>query len=50
MMVNVITQKPEQKEKAATTERALAPFGDFPFFLSRLRDEFDRMFDLFTRP
>jgi HSP20 family protein len=48
-MPNVITQKLEQKEKAATTERALAPYGDFPFFLSRMRDEFDRMFDRFTR-
>jgi HSP20 family protein len=48
-MPNVITQKPEQKEKAATRERALAPYGDFPFFLSRMRDEFDRLFDQFAR-
>jgi HSP20 family protein len=47
-MPNVSTQKPEQKEKAATTERALAPYGDFPFFLSQMRDEFARMFQRFT--
>jgi len=48
-MANVITEKPEQKEKAATRERALAPYGDFPFFLSRMRDEFGRMLERFTR-
>jgi HSP20 family protein len=28
---------------------ALSPFGEFPFFLSRMRDEFDRLFERLSR-
>jgi HSP20 family protein len=37
-----------KKEDRAATGGALAPSGDFPFMLSRLRDEFDRLFEDFA--
>jgi len=46
-MANLITQKPKQEEKVAAPRGALAPYSDFPFFLSRMRDEFEQMFDRF---
>lgn len=38
---------PQTKEKEEITPRggAVAPYSEFPFFLSRMRDEFDRLFD-----
>lgn len=50
------TQTPQKTKQShevvpATPRREgmLTPFGEFPFFLSRIRDEFDQMFDRFTR-
>jgi HSP20 family protein len=40
---------PRKKREAAGPEPALAPYGDFPFFLSRIQDEFDRLLDRFSR-
>jgi HSP20 family protein len=40
-----IAQKTQQKQESAPRGGALAPYGEFPFFLSRMRDEFDRLFD-----
>jgi HSP20 family protein len=37
------------KQKRGGTSGELAPFGDFPFSLSRMRDEFDRLFDRLAR-
>jgi HSP20 family protein len=48
-MANVTTEKPKQEEKPGTREKALAPYGDFPFFLGRMRDEFDRLMERFSR-
>jgi HSP20 family protein len=46
-MANEIAQKPKQKEES-TRAGALARSSEFPFFLSRMRDEFDRLFDRFS--
>lgn len=35
----------KQKEEATPRGGALAPIREFPFFLSRMRDEFDRLFE-----
>ena len=48
-MATEIAKKAKHKEEPATRTRALAPFGEFPFFLSRMRDEFDRMFERLSR-
>jgi HSP20 family protein len=42
-MATQITPKTQPQEEAAPRGRALAPFHDFPFFLSRMRDEFDQL-------
>jgi hypothetical protein len=47
-MTTQITQKTKQKEEATPRGEALAPYREFPFFLSRMRDEFDRLLDRFT--
>jgi HSP20 family protein len=44
-MATQIAQRPKQKEEVTPRGGALAPYGEFPFFLSRMRDEFDRLFD-----
>jgi HSP20 family protein len=46
-MATEIAQKPKQKEES-TRGGALARSSEFPFFLSRMRDEFDRLFDRFS--
>jgi HSP20 family protein len=38
-----------KKTELAKSRGALFPFGDFAFSLSRMRDEFDRMFDRMAR-
>ena len=38
-------QKPKQRNEGTVRERPLAPFGEFPFFLGRIRDEFERLLD-----
>jgi HSP20 family protein len=47
-MARLMTQ-PTAREEVAPRGGALAPFGEFPFFLSRLRDEFDRMLERFSQ-
>jgi hypothetical protein len=48
-MPTQIAPKAEKKEVPAARGGALAPRIEFPFFLSRLRDEFDRLLDRFSR-
>jgi len=48
-MANPSTQLTKQKEEPAGRGRTLARYGEFPFFLSQMRDEFDRMFERFSR-
>jgi HSP20 family protein len=47
-MANV-TSPTKQREETAAGARPLVPFGDFPFYLSRMRDEFDQMLERFAR-
>jgi HSP20 family protein len=48
-MPEVITKKTKPEEKPAVRGGALVPSGEFPFFLSRMRDEFDRLFERLSR-
>jgi HSP20 family protein len=48
-MATQIAQKTKEKEEGAPRSGALAPFREFPFFLSQMRDEFDRLFDRLAR-
>jgi HSP20 family protein len=48
-MATQIAQKTKEKEEAAPRGGALAPFREFPFFLSRMRDEFDQLLDRLSR-
>jgi HSP20 family protein len=49
-MAGLLTRtKKEQEERPAPTTGTLVPYRDFPFFLSRLRDEFDQLLDRFAR-
>lgn len=48
-MTKAITTKAKQKEEPTARGGALAPYSEFPFFLSRIRDEFDRMLERFSR-
>jgi len=48
-MANVIAQPTKQKKEAAPRAGALAPYREFPFFLSQMRDEFDRLFERITQ-
>jgi hypothetical protein len=40
-----IAPKTKEKEEAAPHREALAPSREFPFFLSRMREEFDRLLE-----
>jgi HSP20 family protein len=42
-------KKPETQEAKAPAPRGLSLWGDFPFFMSRMRDEFDRIFERIGR-
>jgi len=44
-MATQIAEKTKQKEEVTPRGGALAPYREFPFFLSRMRDEFDRLID-----
>lgn len=44
-----VTKQPESKEVKPSGGQELQRADDRPFFLSRMRDEFDRMFHRFTR-
>jgi HSP20 family protein len=48
-MAAVAVQEPKTTEVISPRRRALTPFRDFPFFLSSMRDDFDRLFDSFSR-
>jgi HSP20 family protein len=48
-MATLTTTKKKQKEESVARKGALARYGEFPFFLSRLRDEFDRLLDRFSQ-
>lgn len=48
-MASLIPQKTKQKQEATGNGGALAPYGDFPAFLSRMRHDFDRLLKDFTR-
>jgi HSP20 family protein len=51
-MATQIEQKTKQNQEMAPAPPrggALRPFGDFPFFLSRMRDEFDQLFHQLAR-
>lgn len=47
MAISLLPWKRQQSESAKGT--ALAPYDEFPFLLSRMRDEFDRMLERFSR-
>ena len=49
MAAAIATKKPETQEAKAPAARPLTLWGEFPFFLSRMRDEFDRMLERFGR-
>jgi HSP20 family protein len=49
MATATAVKKPESQEAATSSERSMQPSGDGPFFLSRMRDEFDRLFHRFSR-
>src|SRR6516225_1955511 len=42
-MATQIARKTKQKEEVTPRGGALAPYSEFPFFLSRMRDEFDHL-------
>jgi HSP20 family protein len=48
-MATQVAQKTKEKEEVAPRGGALAPSREFPFFLSRMRDEFDRMLERICR-
>jgi HSP20 family protein len=48
-MATQIEQKPKKREEVAPRGGPLAPVSEFPFFLSQMRDEFDRLFERLTR-
>jgi len=48
-MATQIAQKMKEKEEVAPRGGSLAPLREFPFFLSRMRDEFDRLLDRLSR-
>ncbi len=48
-MATQVPEKVKPKEEVKPSKRTLAPFGEFPFFMSRIRDEFDRLFERFSR-
>jgi HSP20 family protein len=49
MATTVTTKKPERQEGKAPVGRPLSLWSDFPFTLSRMRDEFDRMLERFSQ-
>ena len=49
MATAVATKKSETQDTMTPAARPLALWGDFPFSLSRMRDEFDRMLERFSR-
>jgi HSP20 family protein len=49
MATAVATKKPETQEAKAPAARPPSLWSDFPFALSRMRDEFDRMLERFSR-
>ena len=49
MATTIPTKKPEPQETKPSTGQALPSPADHPFFLGRMRDEFDRLFHRFTR-
>jgi HSP20 family protein len=48
-MATQVEQKTKQLEEAPPRGGALTPFGEFPFSLSRMRDELDRLFERLSR-
>lgn len=48
-MATQIVQKTKEKEEVAPREGALVSHREFPFILSRMRDEFDRVFERLSR-
>ncbi len=48
-MATQTTQKTKEKGEVAPRQGALAPHREFPFFLSQMRDEFDRLFERLSR-
>jgi len=49
MTTATITKKPEIRDATKPSGQELKRAGDRPFFLSRMRDEFDQMFHRFMR-
>jgi HSP20 family protein len=48
-MATQVAQRTKEKEEVAARQGALAPYREFPYFLSRMRDEFDRLFERLAR-
>lgn len=48
-MASTATQPTKQAPEAAPISKAPARINEFPFFLSRMRDEFDHLFERFAR-
>ena len=49
MATATAVKRPETQEASPNNDRSMLPAGDGPFFMSRMRDEFDRLFHRFTR-
>jgi HSP20 family protein len=49
MAETVPVKRAEKAESKRELGRPLPVFGEFPFFMSRLRDEFDRLFERISR-
>jgi HSP20 family protein len=48
-MATQMAQKTKEKEEVTPREEAPVPHRGFPFFLSRMRDEFDQLLERFAR-
>jgi HSP20 family protein len=48
-MTTEIATKTKAKEQPAVPARAVSSWSEFPFFLSRMRDEFDQLLEKFSR-
>ena len=48
MATATAVKRPETQEASPNNDRSMLPANDGPFFMSRVRDEFDRLFHRFT--
>lgn len=48
-MTTQVATKTKSKEQPAAAARAVSTWSEYPFFLSRMRDEFDHLLEKFSR-